>query len=108
VFYTEATPFFPVRNGLRCKTVAFNLEALQVLGESHLEAEDFQVQIGLLQQGLSLPSVLGPDQGFQQIVQVAFDAFAQHEAMVAGKFAGMVARPETALSAIILQSVLMD
>jgi hypothetical protein len=40
----------------------------------------------LCQQGLPLPSVLGTNQGFQQIVQVAFDAFPQHEAVIAGEF----------------------
>jgi hypothetical protein len=41
-----------------------------------------------------LPSVRGTDEDFQQIVQVAFDAFTQHEAVIAGKLGGMLARPE--------------
>jgi hypothetical protein len=61
---------------------------------SPLETQDFQGQIRLLQQGLPLPSVLGSYQGFQQIVQVAFDAFTQDEAAIAGEFTGMVARRE--------------
>ena len=81
-------------NRLGCEAVALDLEALQVLGEPHLEAEDFQDQVGLLQQGLPLPGVLGPDQDFQQVVQVPFDPFAQHEAVVAGEFARVVARPQ--------------
>ena len=81
-------------NGLGRKAVALDLEALQVLGEPHLEAEDFQNEVGLLQQFLALPGVLGPDQDFQQVVEVPFDAFAQHEAVVAGEFAGVIARPQ--------------
>jgi hypothetical protein len=50
--YTEAAPFFPVRNGLSYKTVAFDLETLQVLGKLHLETQNFQDQVRLLQQGL--------------------------------------------------------
>ena len=52
------------------------------------------MQVGLLQQFLPLPGVLGPDQDFQQVVQVSFDAFAQHEAVVPGEFAGVIARPQ--------------
>ena len=59
----------------------------------NLETQDFQGQVRLLQQGLSLPSVLGPKERLQQIVQVAFQTFAQNEAVVAGESAGVVARP---------------
>jgi hypothetical protein len=37
----------------------------------------------LLQQLLASLGVLGPDEDFQQVVQVAFDAFTQQEAVVA-------------------------
>jgi hypothetical protein len=39
------------------KSIALDLEALQVLGEPHLEAADFQQQIGFLQQFLALAGV---------------------------------------------------
>jgi hypothetical protein len=51
-------------------------------------------RIRLLQQGLPLPSVLGTDEDFQQIVQVAFDAFTQHEAVVARKSTCVMAGPQ--------------
>jgi hypothetical protein len=41
-----------------------------------------------------LAGVPGPDVGFQQVVQVAFDPLAQHEAVVAGEPAGVMARPQ--------------
>ena len=67
------------------EAVAFDLEALQVLGQPDLEAEDFQQQVRLLQQLLALPGGLRPDEDFQQVVQITLDAFAQHEAVVAGE-----------------------
>ena len=48
-----------------------DLEALQVLGESHLESQDFQHQVCLLQQLLTLLGIFRLDQGFQKIVKVA-------------------------------------
>ncbi len=46
---------------------------------------------------LAVSSVLGPDEGFQQVGQVALDPLAQHEAVVAGKSARVVARPPSAV-----------
>jgi hypothetical protein len=51
----------------------------------------------LLQQELSLPSVLGPDEAFKEIVQVALDALSQYKTMVTGEFAGVTARPQDQL-----------
>jgi len=59
-------------NRLGSEGVALDLEALQVLRQPHLEAEGFQHEVGPFQQGLSLPSVFGLDQRFQQVVEVAF------------------------------------
>jgi hypothetical protein len=61
-----------------------DLETLQVLDESYLEAQDFQHHVRLRQQRLSSSSVLGPKERLQQVVQGVFQAFAQDEAMVAG------------------------
>jgi len=41
-----------------------------------------------------LLGVLRPDQGFQQVVEIAFDPLAEHEPMITGEAAGVVARPE--------------
>jgi hypothetical protein len=41
-----------------------------------------------------LASVLGPDEDFQQVVQVALDALARHKAMIAREFAGVIATPQ--------------
>ena len=81
-------------NGLGCEAVALDLQALQVLGDSHLEAQDFQNQVGLLQQGLPLPIVLRSDQDFQQVVEIAFNPLAQHGAVVARKLVRVLARPQ--------------
>ena len=70
------------------------LEALQVLGEPHLEAKDLQYEVGLLQQFLPLLGVLGPDEDFQQVIQVSFDLFAQHETMIARELPRVIARPQ--------------
>jgi hypothetical protein len=59
-----------------------------------LEAEDFENEISLLQQLLPLAFVFGPDQVFQQIVEVPLNAFAEHKTMVAGEFPGVIARPQ--------------
>jgi hypothetical protein len=67
---------------------------LQVLGEPHLKAKDFEHQVRSFQQGLALPGVFRLDQSLQQVVEVAFDAFAQHEAVIAGEFARVVAAPQ--------------
>ena len=74
--------------------VAVELEAPEVLGEPYPKAEDFQLQIGGLQQRLSDTLGLGLDQGIQQLVKVAFDPLAQDKAMMTGKPARVVARPE--------------
>jgi hypothetical protein len=47
-----------------------------------------------LQKSPPLSSVLGPNQRPQQVVQVPLDAFAQHEAVMAGQGAGMTAGPQ--------------
>ena len=49
---------------------------------------------GLGLQRLPLPRVAHLDQRFQQVVQVSFDALAEDEAVIAGKPAGVVARPK--------------
>jgi hypothetical protein len=67
---------------------------MPVLGEPHLEAQDFQHEIGLLKQLLTVSGVFRPDEDFQQVVQVPFDAFAQHKTVVAGEFARVIARPQ--------------
>ena len=41
-----------------------------------------------------MPSVLGTNQRFQQVVQVPLDAFAQHKAMIARKLARVMTGPE--------------
>ena len=43
---------------------------------------------------MTLLGVLRPDQDFQQIVEAPLDPLAQHEAVVTGEFAGMVAGPQ--------------
>jgi hypothetical protein len=43
---------------------------------------------------IGLAGVLGPDEDFQQVVQVALDALAQHKAMIAREFAGVIAGPQ--------------
>jgi hypothetical protein len=42
--------------------VTLHLEALQIPGQPHLGAEDFQHEVGVLQQFLALLAVLGPEQ----------------------------------------------
>jgi hypothetical protein len=65
-----------------------------IFGETHLEPQDFEDQVRLLQQGLALLGVLGLDQGLQKVIEVAFDAFAEDEAVIAGEFAGVIAGPQ--------------
>ena len=48
----------------------------------------------MLQQFLAQLGVLGPNEDFQQIIEISFDAFAQDETVIAGEFAGMVAGPQ--------------
>jgi hypothetical protein len=67
---------------------------LQVFRQPHLEPEDLQREVGLLQQLLAVLRVFGSYQGLQQVVDVAFDAFSQHKTVVPRKFAGVVAGPE--------------
>ena len=81
-------------DGLGGEAVALDLQALQVFRQPHLEPEDFQCQVGFFQQPLAVLGVLGADQRFQQVVQVPLDPLAQHETVVAGKLAGVVAGPE--------------
>jgi hypothetical protein len=38
--------------------------------------------------------VLGPNQGFQQVLQVWFDAFTEYKTMVAREFARVIATPQ--------------
>jgi hypothetical protein len=71
------------------EAVAFDLEALQVLGEPHLEAGYLQNQIRLLQQFLAVSGVFRPNQDFQQVIQISFDPLSQQEAVISGEFAGM-------------------
>jgi hypothetical protein len=89
-----ADQFADLVNGFRREGVAVDFQALQVLGEPHLEAEDFQEKVGLLQQIVAFPPILGPEESFQQVVQVALDAFAEHKAVVAGELAGVVTGPQ--------------
>jgi hypothetical protein len=44
------------------------LQALQVFRQPYLKAEHFQLKVGIIQQGFSIPAVLGLNQRFQQIV----------------------------------------
>ena len=74
--------------------VALDLQALQVFRQPHLEAEDFERQVGVFEQSLAVLGVLGGDQGFQQPVEVSLDPLAEHEPMVTGEAAGVVAGPE--------------
>jgi hypothetical protein len=67
---------------------------LQVLGEPHLESQDFEHDVCLLQQGMTLLRVLGLDQSLQQVVEVAFDAFTQHEAVISWELARVLATPQ--------------
>ena len=46
------------------------------------------------EQYIPLAGVLGPDQRLQQLVEIALDAFAQDEAMLAREFAGVVTTPQ--------------
>jgi hypothetical protein len=64
------------------------------LGKPHLESQDFENEVGFLQQLLTLAGVPGPNEDFQQVVQVAFDAFTQHEAVIPREFAGVITSPQ--------------
>ena len=46
-------------DGLGGEAVAFDLQALQVFRQPHLESQDFQVQVGVFQEPLSLLRGLG-------------------------------------------------
>ena len=74
--------------------VALDLQALQVFRQPHLEPEDLQRQVGVFEQPLAVLGVLGADQRFQQAVEVSLDPLAQHETVVTGELAGVVAGPE--------------
>ncbi len=76
-------------DGLGGEGVALDLQALQVFRQLHLEPEDLQREVGVFEEPLTVLGVLPPDQGFQQVVEVALDPLAQDEAVVAGEFAGM-------------------
>jgi len=69
-------------------------QTLEVFGQPHLEPEDLERQVGLLEQALPGLVVLRSDQGLEQIAEVAFDALAQHETVVAREPARVVAGPE--------------
>ena len=43
---------------------------------------------------MAVLGVLGGDECLQQVVEVSLDPLAEHEPVVAGEFAGVVARPE--------------
>jgi hypothetical protein len=48
----------------------------------------------LFQQGLSLAAGLGPEEDFQEIVEVFSDAFSEHEAMSSGECTGVIEGPQ--------------
>jgi hypothetical protein len=50
--------------------------------------------IQFLQILLTVSGVLRPDQDFQQIVEAPIDPFAEHEAVIAREFAGVIATPQ--------------
>ena len=81
-------------SGLGGEGVALDLQALQVFRQAHLEPEDFQTQVGVFQQSLSVLRVLGTDQRLQQTIEVSLDPLAQDEAVVAGELTRVVAGPE--------------
>ena len=54
----------------------------------------WRFEIGRFQQCLAIASVLGLDQRFEQIVQVAFDSLAKHETVIPWKRAGVITRPQ--------------
>ena len=62
-----------------------HITTLKVFNWPHLETQNLQLQISSFEQWLLLPGVLGPDQRFQQVVQVAFDPFPKHEAVISGE-----------------------
>ena len=80
--------------GLGGEGVALDLQALQVFRQPHLEAEDFERQVGFLEEPLAVLGVLRGDQRLQQVVEVSFDPLAQDETVVAGKLTRVVAGPE--------------
>jgi hypothetical protein len=49
----------------RCVSVAFDRQALQVFGETELEAGQFQLHVGVAQHRLTVARVLRPDQRFE-------------------------------------------
>ena len=79
---------------LRGEGITFNLQALQVLRQPHLEPEDLEFQVCFFEQLLAILCVLGGDQRFEQSVQVSFDPFAQNEAVIARELTGVISRPE--------------
>jgi len=76
------------------EAVAVDLQALQVFRQPHLEPQDFQREVGVFEEPLTVLGVLRPDQGSQQVVEIAFDPLAEHEPMITGEAARVVARPE--------------
>jgi hypothetical protein len=93
-FPPAAHQFANFINGFRDEGIAVRLEALEVFRQSHLEPQDFQREIRLIQQRLSLTSVPGSDERFQQIIEVAFDPFAEDKPMIPWEAAGVAARPQ--------------
>ena len=89
-----ADKFADLVNRFRGEPVTVHLEALQILGEPHLEAEDFQHEVGLLQQFLAWLAVLYPYQRLQQVVEVSLNAFTEDKAVIARELAGVVTGPE--------------
>ena len=76
------------------KRVALGHQALQILRQPHLEAEDLEREVGLFEQGLSRRVVASADERLQKAVERPLDPLAGDEAMVAGKPAGVSAAPE--------------
>jgi len=66
---------------------------MQVLGQPYLESQDFQREVGLLQQAVAVLGVLGLDQRLEQVVHVPLDPLAQDEAVVAREAASVIAGP---------------
>jgi len=56
--------------------------------------DEFQHEVGLLQQFLAWLAVLGPSQRLQQVVEVALNAFTEDKAVMARELAGVVTGPE--------------
>ena len=76
------------------KTVAVGPQALQVFGKSNLKSQDFQFQVGFIQQWGSFSAVFGSNQRFQQIVKCPFQPLSQNKTMLSRKPTRVVATPQ--------------